>query len=145
MQTCSFCGQLGHNKRWHDISTEKQCRHCNSVFPISEFRTRVKTLSGGNRRHYTSNICSKCDAQRCKNRYRSSLKERLRHALGSARHKCKKEGIPFDIDLNYLEELIEEQNKLCFYTKEPLSEEVGNNGVSIDRNDPSKGAGLSTT
>ena len=136
-QHCSVCGKIGHKSTFHKIITEKKCTTCGNVFPITEFNPqRYK-----NRPHYIgfSSTCKQCVIKECRGRYEGSFKGKLTSLLCSTRAKCRKQGIAFDITIDYLLDILKEQKELCWYSGTPLTYERGWTGVSIDRKNPSEG------
>ncbi len=64
----------------------------------------------------------------------------LQYRLLQARARAKSKNIPFKIDINYLEQILLNQNNKCFYSGIKMElNRAGNYSASIDRIDSSKG------
>ncbi len=71
---------------------------------------------------------------------KTSLRDVLADRLYVSTIRASNKNLSLDIDLQFLLQLWEQQNGLCYYTKKPLSLEINNtNKVSIDRLDSSRG------
>ena len=111
----------------------KICNLCNRKLPLSEFTKHKRRLGG------ISDECSDCISKRGATRYEKNgftAPERLKEV----RRRAKKGKFPCDIDFEFLERKFDEQKGLCFYSKLPMTKEVGkSNTASIDRVQPSNG------
>lgn len=137
---CSVCGEQGHNKRFHEVRrTEKPCGGCKRILPIGRFRIQRVKRANGRIVENKSYLCADCDIVKSAERYRSNPKNRLGYLLYSAKSRSVKEGRAFEIDIEYLCNLYEQQAGLCFYTGRPMSLDTGDDAISIERKDPSLG------
>lgn len=137
---CSLCGETGHGRRFHQPPpTEKECRDCKEMLPITAFRLSKKTRMGGRIATYSTRICQPCDVLRSASRYRSSFRNRFGYLLASIRARCVIKAIECTITLSDLEFLLESQQGRCYYSGITLSLETGDHAVSIDRRDPLQG------
>jgi len=124
------------------------CTLCNETKPLSEF-LKDKAASKGYR-----NQCKKCLRDRNKDvwnnrkesynknmrKYRSTIKGAIMTSLVAAKGRSKKQGISFDLDLEYVTNLFEKQQGKCAITGEvmvPKSKE--RLSPSLDKIDPQKG------
>lgn len=108
--------------------SQKGCIVCRRVLPIDHFYTYGQK---------PINTCKECHCKRNKERYRTNLQSRLRSlAARSHPHRSKRRFIPSTLTLADLEKVYDEQNGLCYYTKQPLSLDKGPNAISLDRRDP---------
>jgi len=136
----------------NDISYLYKCTKCNIFKPNSEY-SRDNTRAKGRDRAYVTQ-CKKCRALYMKDelskenkkvsRKKQNKKHRLSVIFNSSKGNAKKKGIEHSISLNYLEELWNNQNGLCYYTNKPMLKSLENikdnhDSVSIDRIDSSKG------
>lgn len=128
---CTVCGEFGHNSLRHNTISEKICGICHQLLPVENFR-RIKN-------NYIHSICIKCDLDSSASRYRGSFHGKLVSLLCAARQRAKKSGVEFEIDIDFLFDLLKNQNYKCFYSGRDLTYEVGKTGVSIDRKDPKIG------
>lgn len=96
---------------------------------------RVSRMSG--RSCLYRQICER----RSKNRNEAyRLPEIIDKKMGRAKIKCQKRGLPFEIDRQFVLDLIEKQDGKCFYTGEALSyKPTTENFFSIDRLDSTQG------
>lgn len=100
--------------------------------------------------------CKKCILDGAKNKYanlsesdkKSYIEKQnkwqddnfLQYRLLQARSRAKSKNIPFEIDVNYLEDLLSNQENRCFYSGLEMElNRAGNYSASIDRVDSSKG------
>ena len=109
----------------HHLSVTKQCTVCREIKPVSHFYVR-------------QGACKSCCRAKLYAR-RRTLKGRLGRMLTSARG----QDASCDLTLEYMTELWEQQDGLCFYTGVPMKFTSGVRRdpyiVSIDRMVPSKG------
>jgi hypothetical protein len=84
-------------------------------------------------------MCIRCNRQRVWERYHSNLSGRLGYLLYSARQRARRDNLPFDIDVEHLVALYQQQDGRCFYTGEPLELSTGDTAISIDRQVPVRG------
>lgn len=120
---CKKCNELANKKSWNKLPEEEKKKR------YAENKRWVDTqINNGNLRIYmTSKLCS----------YKAT---------------AKKWGLPFDLDISYLVELMEKQKRLCHYTGEPLTMQSNRGSgkccitlpsnrmqASLDRLDPDKG------
>ena len=61
-----------------------------------------------------------------------NIKVYMMYKLASYKSQCKKYNIPFDLDVNYLIELMEKQRRKCYYTGVPLTMK-SNRGLKLGR------------
>ncbi len=137
------------------INMEKQCTKCKLIKPIQEFCKNSRQKDG----HFY--ICKECEKVRKKKEYYGGysevmksrqgperqaynrdwyddniIRERVRHA----KTRAKRKGYEFNITEEYVLELYESQNKICYITGIILSlEKHKHNTISLDRIDSSKG------
>ena len=152
-----------------DLTIQKVCSVCKKKKKLSEFyirRDRNKPIS----RCKSCNV--KATKQSWKNLSESEKKKRFAEnkqwkdrqikngnlrvymttKICSYKGNAKKYGVPFDLDIEYLIELIEKQNRKCFYTGETLTMESNRgmgkrcitlpsnkNQASLDRLTPERG------
>jgi hypothetical protein len=119
----------------HDDGTIT-CYKCQVRQPISNFQTQYNGK-------YINTQCKKCvNKNHLANTYATEI-GRFRERARSLRKRCKANGIPCDIDAEYLMELYKKQNGLCFYSDYPL-QVLGRNlpknqRVSLDKVIPELG------
>lgn len=111
----------------------KICNLCNRKLPFSEFAKNIGRAGGFN------DECRDCVSKRGAARYEErgfSAPERI----NTIRNRAKKIKLPYDINQEFLEEKFTEQCGLCFYSKLPMTKNVGkSNTASVDRIQASKG------
>jgi hypothetical protein len=135
---------------------EKTCTHCGVVKPLDLF---VKNTGCVNNR---TNRCKDCEAvwskqyytankekiikRNAKYRvdngmwYNKSLEHRLRYVMQLGISRAKKKRIVWNLSLEFLMQLWENQEGICVYSGVPLSYEDNHpHTVSLDRIDSSKG------
>lgn len=139
-QKCSICGQSGHNKTYCKKDyNNKKCSICKKILPIENFSTNG--MSGDGKKRYSSG-CKECKNINSKDRYRSNWRYRLAALISSMRNRKFSRDLEVcsDIDIDFLQSILEKQNYLCYYTKLPLKvENTGLFSLSLDRKDSSKG------
>lgn len=125
----------------------KICTICSQEKEETEF-LRDKSAKGGFR-----NQCKSCLRERNKNdwdkrkesynramrKYRSTNKGAIMTSLTAAKGRANKQGLPFDIDLEYVTNLFDEQKGLCAITGELMIPKSGRTSPSLDKIDPSLG------
>lgn len=117
------------------VPFEKSCKNCNITKPSSEFYASNFTKDG------LSYICGACERQ---SKYQiNSLIEQL---VNRARHRAKKQQIPFDIDAQYIKSLIVDfDNPMCpvlntrMVWRTQTSTPDPDRSISLDRIVPSLG------
>lgn len=118
----------------------KWCNGCGAFLPYKAFGTNSC------RYDKLASMCTDCMNQRPSARRNINKVERrtpigwLKWAISRKRSECKKHGITFDIDFDYILTVYEEQEGKCFYAKIPL--EFGTNGLrsaSLERLDSTHG------
>jgi hypothetical protein len=134
----------------NDVNYLYKCTKCNVLKPNSEY---AKDNKKGRGRGYVTQ-CKKCRASYKKNelseeskkisRKKQNKKHRLSVIFNSSKGNAKKRQIEHSISIDYLEELWNSQNGLCYYTKKPMLKDLQNiesnyDSVSIDRIDSSLG------
>ena len=114
--------------------TEKECSACEIVKPVCEFKKRILFIDG-----YSSK-CKKCEYEITTNSRKAyELKNWIKKLFQSAKHHSKTEIL---IDENFVLELFEKQNGLCYWFKvklQPSSESKYPWQPSLDRLDRAKG------
>jgi hypothetical protein len=130
-----------------------RCIKCGEVKEAKHFKTHA-----GNRQFFFDDgeeqkisLCYQCDYKVNKARYRRYDKRvregrTIRHLIMSNiqrwKVRCRNEGWKFDVSLDYLVKLWEDQKGICFYTGEPLLLDRGRSkwmSGSLDRVDASRG------
>jgi hypothetical protein len=111
----------------------KICNLCNRKLPLSEFNKHKGRVGGVN------DECCDCVSKRSAARYKGlgfTAPERIK----TIRQRAKDAKLPCDIDPEFLEKKFDEQRGLCFYSKLPMTKEVGKSNIaSVDRIQASKG------
>jgi hypothetical protein len=112
-----------------------KCSKCNNVYEIKFFKF---TRNGG----YNS-YCRICYNKQNIKAINKSFKRYIKQKIKNISLRCRKLNIPYNIDCQYLIDLYEKQNGLCFYTEEKMVTTVGlklnRNQLSVDRIIPNKG------
>lgn len=125
------------------MSKQYQCKKCGDNNPRNFY---MKSRSW----------CKKCIIEKSKKRYHNLTKDQLLHyiknqkywqennifhyRIAQARSRAEIKKIEFNIDADYLEELWNKQNGLCYYSGIPmLKDRSGKYTLSIDRLDSSIG------
>lgn len=107
------------------IENKRKCRKCESIFPVEE--------------NFYENLCAKCHKQYNNNYYEEykknmTLEQCIHHKFKVAKRRSEQLNINFDLDEQFLLELWNKQNKLCYYTKLPMQHKKGERYcLSIDR------------
>lgn len=117
-------------------------KHIVKEFICSYCGTKVSSHS--RKSIYCSDRCGQLAATR---RRAFDLSYRMNGLAGSAKHRAKSKGLPFDIDRDFLLKLWEDQEGRCALTKELFDLRIEDeklttakrNSPSIDRIEPSKG------
>lgn len=125
----------------------KTCTICGQTKEVTEF-LRDKSAQGGYR-----NQCKEClrernnaTYERRKDSYNASLRK-FRDTVKGATHvsyhaamrRAKVESLPFDITLEYIRDLFEQQEGLCALSDRPMSPKSGWDSPSLDKIDPNLG------
>lgn len=63
----------------------------------------------------------------------------LRRRLETAKTNTRKRGLPLTVDLTFLHDLLKKQAGKCYYSNITMTLESGDNMISIDRKDCTKG------
>lgn len=130
-----------------------RCNKCGEVKEAKHFKTH-----SGNRQFFFDDgdeqriaVCYVCDSRQyagSRSKYLRSLRSSktilniVRCSIQNWKLKCKRRGWDFDVSLDYLVSLWNEQDGRCFYTGEELSLNRGKsqwNSASLDRMDSSRG------
>lgn len=129
----------GNNKQIGVPSGFYKCSCCRNVLPLSSefFTKRCDSKTGYNHR------CKKClynDYNRkIKKEEENSLKNLLRDRISGARNRSKTKNLDCDIDVDYLNQLWEQQNGICALTGMKMEHTYLNGknpkNVSVDRID----------
>ncbi len=134
---------------------EKICLKCEKLLPLEKFGKNKKSKDG----HFYR--CIECEKKRKKDFYEDGYKlimserqesrkpyNRFYHnnmnifkcRFRTAKQRARKKGFEFDLTLDYLFELYNKQNGICYITGVKLSlEKHHHNTISIDRIDSKKG------
>lgn len=87
--------------------------------------------------------CNKCRNLKNMETINNSIESYMKRSISVIKARCKKEGMLFDIDYEYLLDISFFQNDKCFLTGEPLEYKTGNGynplGCSVDKVVPQKG------
>lgn len=124
--------------------TEKYCRNCNQLFPLSEYRIKGNNQKG----YWENNICKKCDSKLVKD-YRLTDKGIAAEIVRRTKHFSKKESIPFDLDKEWVLDRLNKIDWKCELTGLSLKRRRDNlehrctgfqwDSISIDKIIPDKG------
>ena len=101
-------------------------------FKCSCGETDPKNFYGGSNK----GMCKKCAIEYGKKYYKENL---IRAKINGAKSRAKYKNLEFDIDVEYIEKLLIDQNNRCFYSNIEFNNEIENISVSIDRIDSKKG------
>jgi hypothetical protein len=135
IERCSICKEIGHKKSFHNLPpTEKFCKNCQKTLPISDFYP----VKGKNKQYFTC-YCKKCDVAKSHSRYISTVEGRIKRLWLSIKIRTRNKNQLFTVTESDLLNQYNKQNGLCYYTGEPLSLDVGNKSISIDRLDSKLG------
>lgn len=139
------------------------CSYCQKDLPSSDFyiwiyteEEMMKSTSKARRKWRRSDFCKSCSNESQKtevNHLRQKKRRLLRKTVDKLKYwserscsQCKKRAkdnnLPFNIDPEFLLELWNNQNGLCYYTSEPLviaDNRPKRNSISIDRLSPELG------
>lgn len=137
--TCSVCGQLGHNKKSHDMRVTKKCATCQIVLPASAFLPRNTGKRAYTEHARLASSCRACDVARSARRYDRDFRTRLAYLLHSAQRHAQAKGMAFDIDVAYLVQQLAQQQGRCYYTDLDMLMDHGDQAVSCERRDPTLG------
>ena len=116
---------------------EKQCFRCLQILPADQFAmVRCKVKKGGYNEYPAPN-CKEGSKQYSVARYRSDRgsHKKLQMRLHSVHTRCRDLNLACDIDIEFLNTLLEKQHGLCFYSGRPLNNGAGPDTISIDRRD----------
>ncbi len=120
-------------------STEALCQDCGEVKSVASWPSK-SSASGG---RYLLPICAACVSHKLLVRANVNVTSQMRIKLNLLRSRCKRNGIPFDIKLDYLLALWEQQLGCCAYTGVALKLERGegkrHDSASFDRFSPDGG------
>lgn len=125
----------------------KTCTLCNTEKDFSEF-LQDKSAKDGCR-----NQCKECLRERHNKAYekrkvshlqslrkfRETLKGATHTSFKAAKDRCRKSGVPFDITLEYVRDLMDKQGGKCAITGEDLIPKGGRKAPSLDRMTPELG------
>lgn len=128
MKTCTICSQ---EKSIEEFTKDKhapdgyrnQCKSC--------IRDRTKEQRVWPRRRESYNAAMR--------KYRSTAKGAIHTSYQAAKGRAKREGIPFDLDLEFVTELFEQQNGKCALTGEDMIPKSGRTSPSLDKMTPELG------
>lgn len=109
----------------------KKCSVCKNIKPVENFY----------RRSYSQCIdCTKKSSNNQRDRYKNNPVSFINKKLGECRLRASKCYMIYELDLEFILELLEKQNGLCFYTGNKLVLKPNDiNTISVDRVDSSKG------
>ncbi len=140
--TCSICGEVGHNSNSFKHLETKVCAICNQELPIGAFRLHRYYLVPGDRstlKMYPSSICAGCARDKRNQERNGSFRGRLFVVLKSAKNRAKEDGLLFDLDLDFLLDLLCVQHQCCYYTGRLMTASAGRDKVSLDKKNPALG------
>ena len=143
---CGICGESGHNARFHTETkkdeTEKECILCHGIFPLDQFIDRATPRGDGTLYHCRSNRCRKCEGIKSREyhpKWYRTQAGRFTYFLHTAKARSLKKNLPCDLTYEILQEIFSRQEGKCYYTGMPLTFQGGNNSISLDRLDSSRG------
>lgn len=132
---CSICNSSEHNKIGHHIQVTRICKRCDKELDILLFP--AYTSDG---RKYRRSRCVSCFYKYAMDSKRGSFRRYITKLMGAAKDNNKRaKNLPFDLDIEYLMHLFEQQDGTCYYTGQVLSLVAGDNCMSIDRKNPEEG------
>lgn len=120
------------------IDEKYKCVHCDTLY---EDIFTFQVMRPNSKDSYRLSYCSKCKLERRKNNKINSLNSYFRSMFQNVKCRAKKYNLPFDLDVNYLEDLYKSQEGKCFYTDILLTLifDRGFATLSIDKVIPEKG------
>lgn len=136
-----------------EIIKEKKCSKCKKILPIDKFKIKNYRSKADSRqilKCYNSwcNPCEYANIPRAtwqeykrKNLENMTIKQHIQEIISTWRNKSV---VASDIDVDYLLNLYEKQNGLCYYTKKEMvfNQKQGKpleNSLSLDKLEPEKG------
>ena len=151
---CSICGSFEHTKPRHneylrpkvqhevENQTEKLCKLCHCILPISLFSKNIKKYRRTEYIYYSSR-CKKCNSKRVGYIFRrrmenSTIDDIISRRIITSLSRSEQSGIEHNIDTQYIKELFRQQGGLCFYSGVEMITS-GSSSVSIDRIDSEGG------
>lgn len=158
---CSYCKRLiereyRYANKFHQCSilngNKKRCFRCKQWKLLKEFNKCPRATGGVGKlcrdcyNHHPSVI--RCEKNRLKNRktiFENNIKLYISQRCSALKKQAKYKQIPFNLTADYLMNLWNNQNELCFYSKIPMVSHGRDFGwqrwdsPSIDRKDPDKG------
>lgn len=142
-RACSLCLEVGHTKTSCLVGVaSKRCCKCFLEKPIQEFLRKTDKNERGFRK---VSICKSCTSKRHSTNYRESIEKRVPYLINAARARALKRNLEFSIKKEDLVEKYKQQKGLCFYSKRVMSLNTGDDSVSVERKDSSKGYTLENT
>lgn len=125
--------------KWKEIALQNkmQCSHCLNIKPLIKFHKLLYI----NYNKWNSVCVECCKKRKIKN---NSLMQRIKELLWNVKRRCHDKKLSYDLDSNFLKELWNKQNGLCFYTGLPMSldhfgYDYNLDKISIDRVDSNLG------
>jgi hypothetical protein len=111
-----------------------RCSKCKEIKNIDEFQFGRK----GQKYEYKFSYCNKCRKTQTYKALNQSIKQFLRDKFTRLKARAKKNNIEITVDAQYLFDLYDIQNGLCFYTNREMKWGVGkgrqkNQTISIDK------------
>lgn len=143
MKVCSKCGiekeETSDNfyYRKERKSFVAKCKCCSSLSYAARYAESTDEIREYNRKSYEKN--KERIQSRRKELVNSNITSRLKKILQNSKNRADKKGWVFDLTLEDLETQYRVQDGLCAYSGVPLEVSHGDNMVSIDRIDSSKG------
>lgn len=89
------------------IGDNMKCTKCEEYYPPAMFEKNGR---------FTRRQCTKCHNTQTVIRRFSTEERRIKYRINVAKDSSKKSGLPFDLDYEYMKNLLNEQNKKCFYS-----------------------------
>ena len=123
-------------RQYAENGTQFSCQTCGREKQRNEF---YETVGYKGRRYIHTFRCRQCVQIKQLAEYRTDILKRMKSLASAACFRARQEGYPFEISYEWLVEQFERQHGRCYYTGVPLSMEVGDNALSVDKKVPRLG------
>ena len=122
LTTC-YGGLTGVRKRL-GVAAKKRCPECGKILDIGQFRLRIKRLRQNRdgtqkKERFRDSVCKTCANNRIL-QYRNTWRGRCAELTRRAKERAARFHVPFNIDSDYLFELLEQNNFCCALSGVPL-------------------------
>ncbi len=141
LRLCTKCGKSKtedcfYKRKSKSEALMSKCKECTTTASMIKYAETCEEKRAAMRAYYANNKATISAARKV--RRESDLEVKIKHLLRNAEQRAKEKGFDFNLTFDFVLKMFEKQEGLCFYTGTPL-ELKGENRLSIDRKNPSKG------